>query len=149
MAVIESKRSLRLTQPTKPSPANHRASTRAITNRATTNRKASKQKTGKRTLRLPASLRPVITKRGKTTIRRYPGRSFHRFEEAKGKPIDYIEFFTAGEYHSIDISFEDKTAVHFVIEPTFNLETEYADWKTGNWRPIKQWPSIRAAGLNS
>jgi len=24
------------------------------------------------------------------------------------------------------------------------LETEYADWKTGNWRPIKRWPLIRS-----
>ena len=144
MAVIESKRSLRPTQPNKPAPAKHRASTRA-----TANSKPSKQKTRKRASRLPASLRHTVTKHGKTTIRRYPGRSFHRFEEAKGKPLDYVEFFTMGEYHCIDISFEDKTAMHFVIEPTFNLETEYADWKTGNWRSIKEWPLIRAAGLNS
>ena len=93
--------------------------------------------------------KPIITKRGKTTIRRYPGRSFHSFEEAKGKALDYIEFFTMGEYHCIDISFEDKTAMHFVIEPSFTLETGYADWKTGNWRSIKKWPNIRSASFNS
>jgi hypothetical protein len=26
----------------------------------------------------------------------------------------------------------NKTALHFVIDPGFILETEYADWKTGN-----------------
>ena len=34
-----------------------------------------------------------------------------------------------GEYHSIDVRFQDKTALHFVINPGFSLETEYADWK--------------------
>ena len=121
MAVIESKRSSARTQPAT--------------------RKTLKPK---RPTKVPASLRFTETKRGKTTIRRYPGRSFYRFEEAKGKPIDYIEFFTMGEYNSIDIAFEDKTAVHFVIEPRFTLETEYADWKTGDWRPIKQWPLIHS-----
>jgi hypothetical protein len=39
--------------------------------------------------------------------------------------------------------------MHLVIEPSFALETDYADWKTGNWRPIKRWPPIRSASLNS
>jgi hypothetical protein len=91
----------------------------------------------------------LVTKHGKTTIRRLAGRSFHRFEEAKGKALDYIEFFTMGEFHCIDVSFEDKTAMHLVIEPSFTLATEYADWKTGNWRGIKRWPLIRSAPFNS
>jgi hypothetical protein len=121
MAVIESKRSVPSAQP-----------------------RAHKTRKSKKPTKVPASLRFTETKRGKTTVRRYEGRTFYRFEEAKGKAIDYIEFFTAGEYNSIDIAFEDKTAVHFVIEPRFTLETEYADWKTGNWRPIKQWPLIHS-----
>jgi hypothetical protein len=94
--------------------------------------------------RLPASLRFTETKRGKTTVRRYSGRTFYRFEEVKGKPVDFVEVFTAGEYHSIDVRFQDKTALHFVIDPGFILETEYADWKTGNWRPLKRWPLIHS-----
>jgi len=139
MAVTESKRSVSLaqpsarTQPANPSPAKHRSP----------KRQAKKE-------RLPASLRPVITRRGRTTVRRYEGgRSFHRFEEAKGKAIDYIEFFTSDGFHNIDIAFEDKTAMHFVIEPSFTLETDYADWKTGNWRPLKRWPHIRSASMNA
>ena len=136
MAVIESKRSLPSAQLATTTPK-HRSSKRAT------------KPTRKKRERLPASLRFTVTKRGKTTIRRYPGRSFHRFEEAKGKALDYVEFFTMGEFHCIDMAFEDKTAMHFVIEPSFTLETEYADWKTGNWRPIKRWPHIRSASLNS
>jgi hypothetical protein len=76
MAAIESKRSLRGTQPAR--------------------------KTRKRQ-RVPRLPKPIITRRGKTTIRRYKGRHFHRFEEAQGKPLDYIEFFSSGEYHSISV----------------------------------------------
>ncbi|MBZ5504534.1 MAG: hypothetical protein LAO78_03505 [Acidobacteriia bacterium] len=130
MAVTESKRSSAHAQPATTSTAKHRSSTR-------------------RRQQLPDSLRSTVTKRGKTTIRRFPGRSFHRFEEAKGKAIDYIEFFTSDGFHNIDIAFEDRTAMHFVIEPSFNLETDYADWKTGNWRSLKRWPPIRSAGSNS
>jgi hypothetical protein len=56
---------------------------------------------------------------------------------------------TAGEYHCIDVRFQDKTVMHFVIEPYFTLEPEYSDWKTGNLRRIKRWPPIRSQPLNS
>src|SRR4029077_3133936 len=108
-----------------------------------TGKHRSRQKPKKRE-RVPESLRFTETKRGKTTVRRYSGRTFYRFEEVKGKPVDFVEVFTAGEYHSINVRFQDKTALHFVIDPGFILETEYADWKTGNWRPIKRWPLIHS-----
>jgi len=117
MAALESKRSSRRAQPA---------------------RKTRKPQ------RIPSLPKPITTRHGKTTIRRYNGRHLHRFEEAQGKPLDYIEFFTAGEYHSIDVRFQDKTTMHFVIEPGFTLEADYSDWKTGNWRPIKRWPPIRS-----
>jgi hypothetical protein len=69
------------------------------------NPKKSKRK------RLPASLRFTETKRGKTTVRRYRGRRFYRFEEIGGKTVDFVEVFTAGEYHAIDVRFQDKTAL--------------------------------------
>ncbi len=99
--------------------------------------------------KIPTSLRYTETKRGKTTVRRYPGRRIYRFEEIKGKPVDSVEVFTGGGNHAIDVRFQDKTAIHFTIEPGFTLETDYADWKTGNWRPIKHWPLIRSEGLNA
>src|SRR5215831_17106989 len=54
--------------------------------------------------RLPPSLRFTKTRRGKTTIRRFSGRTFYRFEEIKGKPIDFVEVYTAGDYHAIDVA---------------------------------------------
>ena len=93
---------------------------------------------------LPASLRFTETKRGRTAVRRYSGRAVYRFEEVKGKAVDLVQVFTAGESHSIAVRFQDKTSLHFFIDPGFIMETELADWKTGNWRPIKRWPLIHS-----
>jgi len=108
------------------------------------NSKHGNPKKPKKRERVPASLRFTETKRGKTTVRRYSGRTFYRYEEVKGKLVDFVEVYTAGEYHAIDVRFQDKTSLHFVIDPGFILETEYADLKTGNWRPIKRWPLIHS-----
>jgi len=111
-------------------------------------RSSSKTKPKKRRT-LPRLPSPKIIKRGKTTIRRYQNREFHRFEEVQGKIVDFAEVFTAGDYHSICIRFQDKTALQLVIDPGFDLDTEYADWKTGNWRSIKRWPLIRSKTLRN
>jgi hypothetical protein len=111
MAAIESKRSVSLAQA-------------AV--RKTSNRK-----------NVPPSLRYTTAKHGKTTVRRYPGRTFYKIEEIKGKTIDLVEVFLCAEYHVIDMRFDDKTSLSFAIEPAFTLETEHADWKTGDWRPSR------------
>ena len=66
-------------------------------------------------------------------------------EEVKGKIVECVEFYTSSESHSIDVCFQDKTTLHFSIDPAFLLETEYANWKTGNWQRIKRWPTLRSA----
>jgi hypothetical protein len=134
---------------TKPAPIKSAATKSQTSTRGLRNSKHGNPKHGnphkrKKRERLPPSLRFTETKCGKTTVRRYSGRTFYRFEEIKGKPVDFVEVFTAGENHAIDVRFQDKTALHFVINPGFILETEYADWKTGNWRPIKRWPLIHS-----
>ena len=142
MAVSQAKRSRHSAQSRAPQPAS-----------TTTPKPASsttpKPKKRRRRRKLPLLPPAVVTRRGKTTIRRFINRSFHRMEEVKGKIVDYVEFFTSSESHSIDICFQDKTTLHFNIDPSFLLETEYADWKTGNWRRIKRWPTLRAATFRS
>jgi hypothetical protein len=120
------------------------ASTKRAPNKSAIAKSQSSTRKHRKRERLPPSLRFTETKRGKTTVRRYSGRTFYRFEEVKGKLVDLVEVFTAGEYHSIDVRFQDKTSLHFVIDPGFTLETEYADWKAGNWRPIKRWPLVHS-----
>jgi hypothetical protein len=118
---------------TKPAPNKS-----AITKPQTSTRKHRKRE------RLPPPLRFTETRRGKTTIRRYSGRTVYRLEEVKGKLVDLVEVFTASDSHSINVRFQDKTTLRFAIDPGFIMETEYADWKTGNWRPIKRWPLIHS-----
>src|SRR5260221_10568968 len=71
-----------------------------------------KAKTRKRTRRIPRLPKPIITNRRNTTIRRYNGRRFYHFEEVKRKTVDYVEVFTAAEYHSIYVPFQGNTAMH-------------------------------------
>jgi len=147
MAAIENKHSPSRAQGSRRSAhASTKASVikSARTKSETSPRKQRKPKKPKKRERLPAALRFTETKRGKTTVRRYSGRRIYRFGEIKGKLVDLVEIFTTGEYHAIDVRFQDKTAIHFVINPGFILETEYADWKTGNGRPIKRWPLIHS-----
>ena len=125
------------------------AQSRALKPATTATPKPNKKRPRRRRRNLPLLPPAVVTRRGKTTIRRFINRSFHRMEEVKGKIIDYVEFFTSSESHSIDICFQDKTTLHFTIDPSFLLETEYADWKTGNWRRIKRWPTLRSATSRS
>jgi hypothetical protein len=94
-------------------------------------------------------LRFTETRKGKTTIRRYKNRSFHRLHEVAGKIVEHVEIFTSGEYHSITVRFQDKTSLHFVIDPGFTLDTEYDDWKTDELRCLKRWPLIHSASLRA
>jgi hypothetical protein len=137
VAVHEDKRLTASTQPsTRPKPAI-----------AKLRKSHNKPRKRKRRERFPPSLRYTETKRGKTTVRRYDSRSVHRLEEVQGKLVDRIEIHDSGGDHAISVRFQDKTSISFSIEPGFILFTEYADWKTGNWRPIKRWPPLRSQGL--
>jgi hypothetical protein len=78
-------------------------------------------------------------KRRKTSISR-----LHRFKDVTGKPIDFVEVYVSGDYHCIDLRFQDKTALTFVIDLGFTIRPSYSNWKTGNWRPIKSWPLIHS-----
>lgn len=80
-------------------------------------------------------------KRRKATVPYHLRRS-HRFEDVRGKIVDFVEFFTGRDFHCVDVRFQDKTSFTFEIDPTFVVEPMYSDWKTGNWRPIKRWPLI-------
>ncbi len=135
-----SRRAHASTQPASPkperSPRKHQPSLR----------KHHSPKKRKKRERLPASLRFTETKRGKTTIRRYSHRTFHTMEEFRGKIIDHVQIYTSGEYSSISVRFQDKTSVDFVIDPSFTVDTNYADWKTGDMRRIKRWPVIHSEG---
>ncbi|HWZ44302.1 MAG TPA: hypothetical protein VNW97_12560 [Candidatus Saccharimonadales bacterium] len=74
--------------------------------------------------------------------RKFPGRRFVEFPRMKGRTVDKIELFTTSEYHSITVSFLDKTALTLVIDPGFKLKADYQDRKSGDARKVKSWPAI-------
>ena len=101
----------------------------------------------KTNLRKSTASRSTSTRRGKAAVRRRFSRPFYRFHDVKGKTMDFVEFYTSGGYHCLDVRFQDKTSLNFVIDPGFTLEAEHADWKTGNMRLLREWPAVRSAAL--
>ncbi len=80
--------------------------------------------------------------RTKTRRTRY-GRRVVSFPQVKGKTIAAVEFSTMDEENTITLKFHDKTSLSFDLNPeasfSFSILADYADWKTGEYRPIKRW----------
>jgi hypothetical protein len=91
----------------------------------------------------------AIVKRDEIIARYNEKRRFYRFNEAEGKTLNFVEVHLAGDHYAIDIHFQDHTTLHFVIERSLSVYTEYADWQSGKGDSIKRWPVIRGAGFRS
>jgi hypothetical protein len=90
----------------------------------------------------------------RTKTRRTPlGGRVVSFPQVQGKTIATVEFSTIDDENSITLKFQDKTSLSFDYRPeasfSFSILADYADWKTGNWRPLKRWPNIRSASPNA
>jgi hypothetical protein len=74
------------------------------------------------------------------------GRQVVNFPQVKGRIIERVELSISADDYSIDICFQDKTALHFDIdiERCISVTPDYADWKTGNWRSLKRWKPIHS-----
>jgi hypothetical protein len=66
------------------------------------------------------------------------------FPEAQGKTIEELKLFLASDEASVCLSFSDKTYLQFDFEPGVTVRTDYSDWTTHNWRPIKRWPPLHS-----
>jgi hypothetical protein len=66
------------------------------------------------------------------------------FPQIKGKIIADVELSLSSDYRAVDIRFEDKTSLTLSIEPCFQIAPVLADWKTGNYRPLKRWQPVRS-----
>jgi hypothetical protein len=67
-----------------------------------------------------------------------------RYMEIQGKTVDFAELWMQPGDCSITLWFEDKTCLHFDLDPGLSVETEYNDWKTGQQRVIKSWRVVHA-----
>lgn len=64
------------------------------------------------------------------------------FPQTKGKIIADVELSLSSDYRAVDIRFQDKTALTLSIEPCFRVTPVLADWKTGDYKPLKRWQPI-------
>ena len=64
-----------------------------------------------------------------------------RFPEVKGKVVELVEIDE--DATAITILFSDRTELSFDFESQIVVFPELSDFKTGNWRGIKRWPSLR------
>ena len=71
-------------------------------------------------------------------------RRLMEFPQVKGKRLEAVEFSTRPENHVISLRFHDKTMLTFDIEPGFTFFANYANWKNGNYRPIRRWQPVRS-----
>ena len=76
--------------------------------------------------------------------RRFPYTRFVELPQIKGRSVEKIEIFTAPEYNSITIDFQDKTALTLTIDPYFKLGAELSDIKSGDQQTIQEWPPIHS-----
>ena len=65
-----------------------------------------------------------------------------RFPEVQGKTVEFIEMWADSDFPCVDIGFDDKTALHFVMDTRLAMQPTYSDWKTGNQRVLRRWPAV-------
>lgn len=70
---------------------------------------------------------------------------FIEFPVIKGRILEKVEFFTAADFHSLTLYFQDKTSLTLVIEPCFLAAASFADRSSGEQRILRRWPPIRSA----
>ncbi|HXC42711.1 MAG TPA: hypothetical protein VNY51_04210 [Candidatus Dormibacteraeota bacterium] len=73
-----------------------------------------------------------------------PYRRVLNFPQTKGKIIADVELSLSSDYRAIDIRFEDKTSLTLDLEPCFQVTPVLADWKTGDYKPLKRWQTIHS-----
>jgi hypothetical protein len=68
------------------------------------------------------------------------------FPEMKGRTVENIEFYTSPDYHSISVTFDDKTSLSLDIDPipAFIVTPMHEKWKGANARVLRRWPTIRS-----
>ncbi len=92
-----------------------------------------------------SSKRKLKTAKPSRSLTPKPATGAHRFTEARGKTVDFVEFYTDSGFHCVEIGFDDRTALNFTIEPFFTVEPGYSNWKTGDQRILRRWAPIQSA----
>jgi hypothetical protein len=110
MAISQAIRSRSSAQSRAPQPASPKASKFA----SASTPKLHKKRRPRRLRNLPLLPSTVVTRQGKTSIRRFANGAFCRMQDVKGEIVDFVELFTSREYHCMPIPFQDRTRHHGV-----------------------------------
>ena len=71
-----------------------------------------------------------------------PYRRVLTFPQVVGKTVVDIELSLAPDFRGVHIRFQDKTSLTFDLEPCFRVTPELADWKSGDYKLIRQWRPV-------
>ena len=72
-----------------------------------------------------------------------------KFPQVKGKIIQTIELVVSPDECVIDIGFDDRTSLSFDVEACAVIVPELADWKTGEYKPLKRWRRIHSRSFRT
>jgi len=64
------------------------------------------------------------------------------FPETTGKTVEAVELKPMENGYGIGILFTDRTYLAFDVDPLIRIRPDYSSWKTGNYKPLKRWPSV-------
>jgi hypothetical protein len=83
--------------------------------------------------------------RSSTKTKAVPYRRVRTFPQAKGKTIEKIELSVSSDEYTIDVRFQDKTALSFDFESSVSVTPELANWKSGSYKPLKRWRPVHSS----
>jgi len=84
----------------------------------------------------------TLNKKKRSQWRKLKRRQVLRFDEIKGKTVDFIELSADADFPYVEIAFDDKTALLVLMDARLTMEPRYSDWKKGNERLLRQWPAV-------
>jgi hypothetical protein len=65
-----------------------------------------------------------------------------QYTEMKGRTVERIDVCLSSDYHCVSVRFEDKTDFTVEIDTRLVLTALHSDWKSGNMRVLRRWPTI-------
>jgi len=72
-----------------------------------------------------------------------PIRRIIEYPEAEGKTVAQLTVTNTDEFRGIEIAFTDETAMQFEIGLSMEVEPQLINWKSGNGKKLKQFPSVK------
>lgn len=88
------------------------------------------------------STNPTKIRRKRPSGRRRERPQLLRFDQIKGKRVEFVELSIDPDFPCIDIGLEDQTGLRFVMDERLTITPTYSDWKSGNERVLRSWKAL-------